>query len=202
MISNVLTSASMKDLLNKHIYKSFADFPVPKIVRDALSDVEHRIAWKRLHSIYVGIEARDIMFLLIHNKLPTAERMFRIGVKNDPYCIYCQDEAVVGDVEHLFSNCVKTEAAWILVRTMLIDMSSSSAFMYSNFELLNLLPMAKENEGEMVWLVSNFVRYVWDTVQLGGDEANTEKVLKHLKRRFKEDRLRFMLPGLNRVFPD
>ena len=64
------------------IYCDFASFPSPKIVRE--SDLDYGPVWKRLHSHVVDAGARDVLFLLLHDKLPVPERMFRIGFKH-PY---------------------------------------------------------------------------------------------------------------------
>ena len=40
-----------------------------------------------IHSTVVDIKARDVMFLLLHNKLPVKERLLRIRLKPDPYCL-------------------------------------------------------------------------------------------------------------------
>ena len=108
MVSDVLTPESLNKLNNRQIYKSFSDFDIPKIVREAPSNADYDLAWKRLHSPYVRMDSRDIMYMLLHNKVPTPERLIRIGMKNDPYCLHCQ-KALVCDIEHLFCCCVRTE---------------------------------------------------------------------------------------------
>ena len=49
------------------------------------------------------------IYLLLHNKLPVAERLFRIGFKNDPYCLNCP-QAVKADVEHFLCQCERSKA--------------------------------------------------------------------------------------------
>ena len=60
------------------IYRDMATFATPKVVREAV--VDYKLVWKRLHSGAVNPEGRDVLFLLVHNKLPVPERLFRIGV--------------------------------------------------------------------------------------------------------------------------
>ena len=78
MISEVLTVSTLPTLTNKLIYKELASFPTPKVASDAT--VDYKVIWRRSRSPYIGPEARDVMFLLLHNKLPVIERLFRIGV--------------------------------------------------------------------------------------------------------------------------
>ena len=84
------------------IYLDMASFPLPKVVRDVAVDYEPD--WRRLYSPAVDAEARDILFLLVHNKLPVSERLFRVGLRQDPYCQHCVG-AEIADLEHLFCSC-------------------------------------------------------------------------------------------------
>ena len=86
------------------IYKEFSSFPTPKIANG--SAVDYKLVWKKLQSPKIIYEARDVMFLLLHNKLPGPERLFRIGVRLDPYCLHCPG-AEVADLEHFFCSCVR-----------------------------------------------------------------------------------------------
>ena len=51
--------------------------------------MDYKLVWRRLHSVAVNPGGGDVLFLLVHNKLPVPERLFRIGVRNDPYCLHC-----------------------------------------------------------------------------------------------------------------
>ena len=86
MISEKVTPQTLKTLTNKTVYAEMtSSFPPPKVVRE--SNRDYGTAWRRLHSPEVDNKARDVLFLLLHNKLPVKERLFRIGQKHDPYCI-------------------------------------------------------------------------------------------------------------------
>ena len=113
MMSETLNATTVNKITNKVIYKDLASFPTPKIELDAICD--YKESWRRLQSFVIDSEARDIMFLLIHNKLPVPERLFRIGVKLDPYCSFCPD-AVIADIEHFFCNCERTKLGWAWTR--------------------------------------------------------------------------------------
>ena len=75
------------------IYNEFASFLLPKIVREAV--VDYKPVWKRLHCQVVDACAKDILFLLIQNKMPVPERLFRIWFRKDPYCQYCEVAVLV-----------------------------------------------------------------------------------------------------------
>merc|ERR1711954_434841 len=61
--------------------------PPTKVVRE--SNLDYSLTWSRLNSSVVDARARDVMYLMIHNKLPVKERLFRIRLRNDPYCMAC-----------------------------------------------------------------------------------------------------------------
>ena len=84
-------------LSNKIIYAEHSkNFPMVKVEREAL--VDYKNVWKRLASPVLTAVARDTLFLLLHNKLPVRERLFRIGLAVDPYCEVCPG-GVVCDLE-------------------------------------------------------------------------------------------------------
>ena len=68
------------------------------------SQLDYGVAWRRLHSTVVDVKARDVMFLLLHNKLPVKERLFRIRLRPDPYCLRCA-QAEICDIIHFFCGC-------------------------------------------------------------------------------------------------
>ena len=90
------------------------------------SDQDYRAAWKRLHSPVVNGKARDVLFLLLHNKLPVQERLFRIGLKHDPYCIKCAG-AEVNDIVHFFCTCEAVCNTWSWLRRQVVQLGHMGA---------------------------------------------------------------------------
>ena len=199
MSSDFLTAESLHSLVNKQIYLKFSDFPVPKVVKEATNANDYKLAWIRLHSPFVTHELKDILYLLLHNKLPVAERLFRIGFKNDPYCLNCP-QAVIADVEHFFCQCERSKAGWKLLRSLLIEINGRRGMLCSNFTLLNLLSPAKEDQRETTWLVSNFVYYTWNQAYVNGVDIKPQNLFNHLHCEFKKDIKRLQLPRLSRLF--
>ena len=74
-----------KKVTNKMIYLGYSnEFPVPKVERE--SGVSFKKVWRRLCNPCLTSSAREILFLLVLNKLPVRERFFRIKLEVDPYC--------------------------------------------------------------------------------------------------------------------
>ena len=143
---------------NKIIYAEYSkNFPVAKVEREALEDNTN--IWRILSSPVLTALARDTLFLVIHNKLPVRERLFRIGLVVDPYCEVCPG-GVVCDLEHFFCSCSRTVLVWSWVRARLLGLLGSNS-QISNWELINLFIPSTRFEKEVVWLVGTYVAEVW-----------------------------------------
>ena len=107
--------------------------------------------WKRLTMpVHLSV-ARDVLYILVHNKLPVRERMFRIGLSVDPYCDQCPGGAVC-DLEHFFCSCLRVANVWGWVRRSLVSMLGGSSNQCSNWELINFLFPKSGFEDQCVWL--------------------------------------------------
>ena len=89
-------------------------------------------------------------------------------------------------MEHFFFFCVKTRQAWSRVRLKILDMCDQG-LVSSNWELINLFLPRTQYEQETVWLVGNFVGYVWDDVYIRNSEVRLEKLLGFLTFKYKID---------------
>ena len=98
------------NISNKMIYQSFSDtFTKPKIERDLGRDMSQ--VWFRLKLLRYNRQVQEVTYLMIHNKLPLNERLFRIKLARDPYCSSCSS-ACVQDVVHFFTCCDSVKIYW------------------------------------------------------------------------------------------
>ena len=120
LISEKVDAGTIKTLTNKTVYAEMtSSFPPPKVVMD--SNRDYGTVWKRLHSTVVDDKARDVLFLLLHNKLPVKERLFRIGMKHDPYCLKCAG-AEINDIVHFFCSCVAVCNTWSWLKRQVVQL--------------------------------------------------------------------------------
>ena len=187
MMSETLTASSVISITNKIIYKDFANFPSPKIELDSVHN--YKESWRRLQCGVIESEPRDVMFLLLHNKLPIPERLYRIGTKTDPYCSHCPD-AVIGDVEHYFCDCERIKECWAWTKLKIARMCQQ-ALRVSNWELVNFFLPHTKFELEILWLLSNYVWYVWNQCHGKNRTVNVEKFFGFLSFKYKTARLKF-----------
>ena len=182
MICEKVTPETLKTLTNKTVYAEMTStFPPPKVVME--SDRDYGIAWKRLHSPVVDDKARDVLFLLLHNKLPVRERLFRIGMKHDPYCIKC-DGAEINDIVHFFCICEAVSNTWSWLKNKVMQLARMGASV-DDWDLINLLYLKSSHDSEIVWLVSSYVLYVWETVHVKKLEVKRDKFFGYLTFKYK-----------------
>ena len=183
MISDAITAGTLKSITNKMLYAEMTtSFPPPKVVME--SSLDYSLTWSRLHNSVVNAKARDVMYLLIHNKLPVPERLFRIRLKNDPYCQGCVG-AEICDVEHYFSKCEGIVGAWTAVKAEILRYGKFKTIV-DDWKILNLMFPKSKLDKELIWLVSSYVWYVWDSVYVRGADVRAEQFFGFLRFKYKE----------------
>ena len=148
------------------------------------STLDYSLAWSRLHCSVVEARARDVMYLLIHNKLPVQERLFRIRLKNDPYCQRCPG-AEIADMEHYFSKCEGIVGAWTVVKNEILRFGKFKTIV-DDWMILNLMFPKSRLDKELTWLVSSYVWYVWDSVHVRGSDVRAGQFFGYLRFKYKE----------------
>ena len=144
---------------------------------------DYSMAWRRLHSRVIDCRAKDVLFLLLHNKLPVNERLFRIGLRHDPYCLKCAG-AEVHDVVHYFCYCEAVSNTWSWVKRQVVRLGQMGAGV-DDWEIINLLFVNSCYDREIVWLVSSYVHYVWEMVQAKKQEVRLDKFFGFLTFKYK-----------------
>ena len=130
-----------------------------------------------------GQTAKDVLFLLLHNKLPVKERLLRIGLRHDPYCLKCGG-AEVNDVVHFFCSCEAVSNTWSWVKRQVVQLGQMGAGV-DDWEVVNLCFANSCNDTEIVWLVSSYVLYVWEMVQVKKLEVKLDKFFGFLTFKYK-----------------
>ena len=164
--SDIITQGNWKVLTSKIIYNQLLKSkPVPKVELEA--GISFKNVWKRVSDQVLTATARESLYLLIHNKLPVRERLFRIGLVVDPYCGVCFG-AEICDIEHFFCSCPRVSDVWEGVRTMLVEMLGLTCSNCSNLELISLKFPGSLGDKEGVWLIGTFISWVWEKIFIRG----------------------------------
>ena len=156
--------------------------------------ISYKEVWRLLLSPVLTADAKDVLFLVVHNKLPVKERLFRIGLYVDPYCQLCPG-GVVEDLEHFFCACDRVSQVWGWVRRKLIELLGGNSASVSNWELINLFLPASNRKKDVVWLLGSYVAKVWEEVYVRGKtRVRWEVFFGFLKFKYRAAQLGARLP--------
>ena len=170
----------------KEIYADFtSSFPPPKIVYK-FDNLPWDEIWGRLNLPVLVSEVRDLMFMLIHNILPTRDRLARLRRRQDALC---SAEDGIESAEHLFTACTRTQVAWAWARRKIIHLMPVSNIYPSDFELIHLAFEPNTMEKEIVWLISHYCWYVWDQKKKHGNRfiADVDKLRSYFMKEYLEN---------------
>ena len=120
--------------------------------------------------------------MLIHNKLPVKERLFRVRMVNDPYCDYCT-RAETCDVDHFFCTCVRVSAEWNWICQVSFQLLGENC---PSSELIRFKLPKSNREKEVIWLLGHFVETIWnDLVKRGNPSLKAGEIFGYLKFKYR-----------------
>ena len=185
-------------LTNKLVYAGFAkDFAKTKVEREAMQPMD--LVWSRLSSLKINMQVQETSFLLVHNKLPVKERIYRIGLARDPYCDFC-DTAVFEDTQHYFARCGQVITLWRWVRAVLHLIMGAQADQITDKDLLNFSWASSKSDREVVWLISCYVWFRWNSFESNGSNTvNRRELFGFMRFKYREALQKSLLspiPGL------
>ena len=125
------------------------------------------------------------MFLLLHNKLPVPERLFRIRLRPDPYCLSCVG-AEIGDAVHFFCTCQKTSETWSWLKRQVINQVGRDI---TDWDVINLFFPKSRHDKEIVWMLTHYVIYVWESVYVKESDVKLEQFIGYLKFKYKQSQI-------------
>ena len=171
------------------IYRRYIDdLPLTKIELDLGFCMKE--VWRKLSCSDILDAEREVLYLLIHNKLPTKERIFRINKIQEPYCDFCMETlgAVISDRYHVFCACLRISETWMEVKAMIANLLPGDNVMNDDLDLITLqFPKGKYDE-EIVWVIAAYLSWVWRECVNGGVTAlDKRKFFGYLKFKFKRD---------------
>ena len=191
-VADCLTKARMQEdfdfanwnkLTNKQVYKCFAkSFKKPKVERESTSDMT--LVWRRLTFLAYTRQIHEVSFLMIHNKLPVQERLFRIQLSKDPYCLMCSG-AEIQDIPHVFISCDKVLTYWGWTRDLCLSLLGNMNVDEESILKFHWPRSCKDRE--ICWLIGHYAFIVWDMLfRRKLSEVNEKEFFGFLKFKYKE----------------
>ena len=181
----IIKIENLNSVTAKQIYEDFTStFPPPKVIY-RYSDLPWEDIWRRLNRPVIDSPVKDILFMVIHNVLPTRDRLYKLRKCNSSQCTAGDGEE---DVEHLFTSCIRTQVAWAWARRKIMNLMTFNDGFPSNFELLHL---AYETmmEDEVLWIIAQYCYYVWGIKQQTSHNyvVDVDKLRRHLMQKYSEN---------------
>ena len=128
-------------------------------VERASPDTDWEGSWRRARTKGLGSEATSFLWKLLHQLLPTEQRLHRILPNNSELCKYCQNPPPA-DLLHTFFDCVKTRN----VGGSLLAAVRHHVPAVTPAGLLRLeLHEGEEEVMPLVWVISHTLLYMWKT---------------------------------------
>ena len=169
----------------------------------------------------IDLDCKDIYYKLLHDKLPVQERLF---IKNKSDTPYCKKESIrkmifgplprevtlrpriivggeVGTVLHTFTECKKVSNIWGWVRRTILKFLPHDWNALSNFEILYLTWPPYTNDTTIIWLLSQYISYVWTHDRDSAVNYKLEPFIGHLAFKFKKHSVT-KRPKLHPIFFD
>ena len=165
------------------IYNCFAkSFVKTKVEREANHDMVP--VWRRLKILTITREVHEVSYLMIHNKLPIQERLYRIQLSRDPYCLLCPN-AEIQDVLHAFIKCDKVVPYWNWTRNLCFNMLG-----HTNVEEESLLKYQwprSNRDRDICWLIGHYNFILWEMLfKRKVSEISEKEFFGFMKFKYKE----------------
>ena len=201
-LADLFTEARIEDFVSPLNWTTVTNRMIYSQYVSAFEDAKvqlHSTIWNRFYSICSNSWIDEPMYLLLHNKLQVKERLFRVGLSDDPYCSSCLvrlGSAVICDTRHFFCVCPGVSAIWSEMERLLQNFLRPIP---NGTELLSL-NFSGELEKETVWLIKNYVYEIWRVFSSRGSYPSKDQMFGYLRFKFKTEQLgsraRLNIPGL------
>lgn len=143
---------------SKYIYEDFTSTTLPPKVEDQF-DFKWELVWQRLNLGSVSSDAKDILFMVIHDIYPNKYRLFRMSKHPSGCCPNCRGK--VQNNKHLFTECTLTKSVWIFVKNKLVYNKVLKNLVVDDFELLMLASDIDEAKKDLLsFFISMYVLYI------------------------------------------
>ena len=158
------------------------------------------VTWEMARQDKLGPSLTTFLFKLLHQILPTAERVSRILPNQSPYCTRCRsDPAAVETLSHTFFECQASQEAGAVLLSGLrktIPNLTSTQVLTLNFQPADHLTFP------IVWSIAHFLSSLWQ-LRVEKKRVQLMKIRTDMEascRLLRESRLTHTAEILNQIF--
>ena len=114
----MVDNASAKKASSLLVEKSFCPPTVEhQLQNQNVTDLE--AIYELPFKITIENKLRSFQYKLIHNILPTNQRLYKMNIKSSPVCEFCNH--VNETLEHMFCKCLNVKEIWIIFHFVLLQ---------------------------------------------------------------------------------
>lgn len=119
--------------------------------------------WKNLFTIKISSDYQLVWYLLVNEKLPCADKNFRYGRLNTPFCSFCPQ--VTEDLKHRYSSCSRVRNCWwfSLTQIKLINRQRARNVGFNDFKFPILSVFNKIERKRAITIFLHHIHYVYTT---------------------------------------
>ena len=187
----------LSDISTKELYLSYTETMPPPKVELKYIDRDWPLIWKRVNSGVLQPSARNILFLIVHEKLATRERGHRIlgHIYESPLCQSCFREPET--IMHKIALCKHVKEAWDSLRELMESIDQLVLF-ESDHSLLNLCFTRLLEEDTILWLLGEYVCFINTEVIINSRIATRQNLFGHLEAR-RQSCQTLRIPPISRI---
>ena len=156
--------------------------------------------WSMARQHMLGPELTSFLFMMLHQILPTAERISRILPNQTPYCNLCEGKGQFLDTQqHAMFDCYSSkEASTVLLQGLkkIIPEITPAVILTLGFEY------DERHSFPIVWAIAQFLSSLWQ-LRIKRKPGQLIKIRSDMEARcrlLRESRLQMTLEVMNQIF--
>ena len=195
--------ASLDNVTTKAIYKSYTEILPPPKVEERYPLRDWELIWKRINNGVLSPAAKNVFFLLMHDRVGTKDRGNRLMPRRfrSPMCPRCSQSSETQT--HRYAGCPWVGDAWEKVREIIDELEPGLGGI-SDKNLLHLVFSERDREEAVIWLLGCYLQYVEEEVVRQGrvvEASGLVGYLQYQKMRSQYIAMPFLgyIPGVDRL---
>ena len=150
---------NMRSVTTKSLYLSFTETMPPPKIELKYDFMNWKCIWSCLCNGVFSPQARNYMYLIIHERVCTRERCHRLApnLYESPTCLKCfADPETIG---HRYQHCQAVSQSWGQLRELLENLDFNIVF-EADTAILNLSFVQTSREPAVLWLLGEYICFI------------------------------------------
>ena len=143
--------------------------------------------WNRLNSGVLLPLTRECMFFIIHDRVFTRERGYRLNhlQVDSPYCVRCIPNTWEESIEHRYCSCIRVCDSWDALRSLLESLDST-LLLETDLSIINLCYQEPMSGNATLWMIGEYIVFIEKEVIMSNKHVSGNRLMAHLRTRWME----------------